>query len=162
MKVFMANINKAKAKKRGIAKGGAPQAMIAIAKKPWVVLGGPSVSSKALAACLPRSPATEDDDDNVEVISAPIPIVLVSFLVPTISVTILVKLNTSIRAGIDGRVKAPMTLAKLKESPQEEEYLHIGPRVLKDALAIKSKSLVERMWRWSSYHKIERTGRNDQ
>lgn len=50
-----------------------------------------------------------------------------------------------VHADAERRGKAPMTLGEPEEAPQENEYLEISAKVLKDASVIMSKSLVERM-----------------
>lgn len=74
----MADIKKAKAKKRDATEGGASQPRVAITKKPRAALEGPSAFTRAPSTHQARIPTAEEDDDEVEVIPAPAPTTPVS------------------------------------------------------------------------------------
>lgn len=101
MKVSVANIKKTKVKKRGAAEGGAPQAMEAIFKRPRVAIGGPSALARALASHPPSITTTKEDDNEVEVISGPIPTILISSLVLMLVAAIARQPSTSARMEVE-------------------------------------------------------------
>lgn len=96
MKVFLADLKKAKVKNRIVAEGGAPPLKKAITKRPRVALGGPSTLAKAPASHLPSAPIIEEDDNKVEVILALILAIPISSSTLTSPVATPRKLSTSI------------------------------------------------------------------
>lgn len=96
MKVYLANLKKAKMKKRSANEGGAPKLKKAISKRPRVALEGPSILSRAPTAHPPNTLTIEEDDNKVKVILALTPTILIYFSVPTLMVIVPRQLSTSV------------------------------------------------------------------
>lgn len=133
----MVDIKKAKVRKKKATKGEASQPRDAVTKKPRVVFKGPSTSARVPPMHQTRSLVEEDNE--VEVVPAPEPTILVSSSALTIPITIPKKSSTLVRAETKRKVKAPMALKGLKEAVKEDEYWEISAIVLKDALAIEEQ-----------------------
>lgn len=80
----------------------------------------------------------------MEVITTPPQSVSISSTRTTILVAILRELSLSVKIETKMKGKALMTPIEPEEAPREEQYLQISARVLKDASAIRSKSLAKR------------------
>lgn len=103
------------------------------------------VSARALTSHPLRALIIEDDEDEVEIVSAPIPTIPVSTSTSIVPARAPRKLSTLVQAKAKKKGKAPMTFAEPEETPQDEEYIHVTVDVRKTASTLKSKGLAKKM-----------------
>lgn len=144
MKILLDSWKKIKEIKRTTIEGGAPQTKKVITKKPRVALGGPPTSAKALELHPLRVPTAKDDNE-VEIILASIPVVLISSSAMAPLAMSPTKPSSLVQVEAKRKSKAPMTSSEPKKTPQDEEYIHIEAEVRNTTSALKSKGLAEKL-----------------
>lgn len=117
MKVSLVDLKKAKAKKRTANEGRASKPKKVVSKRSRVPLEGPSTLIRAPATYAPSAPIVEEDDEKVEVISAPIPAKPIFSSMPAPMVAVPRQLSTLVPVEAEKKGKAPVTSKEPKETP---------------------------------------------